>query len=381
MKLVERRYSLMLKMFLGGSAYGQYSLISVVDDFMDDVRTIKEFDNPLECKNENESGGFSKHDLLPVGEFTGLMIFQIRICQFILRWESDWMNTLDSLDRMVSVKLGDVSNEDLRQKLMYDSHDLPRSKLYFEVLQVLRIFSESIEQNFKHLEELPGRVSFETGGYFDHWIDTERNPRFQEVLPKVQEVLSFNWAKVTTILNSSTERLRTRLDRKTEEVKGLRDGIFNAQSVREATRGTEINQYLLVFTVVTILYLPPTFVATFWGMHLFDVNNDINGTRKQFWTTIGAVSTLTYIVAIVALTGISRREKLKEFVSQTWHWLISHSAKGVLNLDDGTTALGTVHINEKKVAKNIFQKLKLRRSKKDLEKGKQPEATTGNILG
>jgi hypothetical protein len=108
---------------------------------------------------------------------------------------------------------------------MYDAHGLPRSKLYFEVLQILRIFSESIEQNVKHLEELPGRVSFETGGFFDHWIQIEREPRFQDVLPKVQEVLSFNWTKVTAVLKTSTERLRTRLDRKTEEVKGLRDGV------------------------------------------------------------------------------------------------------------------------------------------------------------
>ena len=108
---------------------------------------------------------------------------------------------------------------------MYDAHGLPRSKLYFEVLQILRIFSESIEQNVKNLEELPGRVSFETGGFFYHCIEIEHDPRFHDVLPQVQEVLSFNWTKVTSLLKISTERLCTRLDRKTEEVKGLLDGV------------------------------------------------------------------------------------------------------------------------------------------------------------
>jgi hypothetical protein len=37
--------------------------------------------------------------------------------------------------------------------------------------------------------------------------------------------------------------------------------LFNAQSVRESSRSTQINQYLLVFTIVTIIYLPPTFVS------------------------------------------------------------------------------------------------------------------------
>jgi hypothetical protein len=36
LNLTERRYSLMLKMFLGGSPYGQYSLISLVDGFVDE---------------------------------------------------------------------------------------------------------------------------------------------------------------------------------------------------------------------------------------------------------------------------------------------------------------------------------------------------------
>lgn len=31
--------------------------------------------------------------------------------------------------------------------------------------------------------------------------------------------------------------------------------------VREATRSTKMNQIMLIFTIATILYLPPTFVA------------------------------------------------------------------------------------------------------------------------
>jgi hypothetical protein len=119
---------------------------------------------------------------------------------------------------------------------------------------------------------------------------------------------------------------------------------------------------------------------TFWGMHLFDVNNDIDGTRRQFWTTIGAVSAVTYIIATIALTGISRHDKLKDFMSQPWQWLRSHSVKGVLKFDEGTTASGAVHINEKKRGTSIFQKLKFRRHKRDVEKGKQPEAAIGQIL-
>jgi hypothetical protein len=115
-------------------------------------------------------------------------------------------------------------------------------------------------------------------------------------------------------------------------------------------------------------------------MHLFDVNNDIDGTRRRFWTTLGAVSAVTYIIAIVALTSSSRRDKLKDYMSQPWHWIRSHYVKGVSKVDKGTKTLGAVHVNEKKRVNSIFQKPKFRRPKRDVEKDKQLEAATGHIL-
>lgn len=37
--------------------------------------------------------------------------------------------------------------------------------------------------------------------------------------------------------------------------------MFNATSVNEATRSTSLNHYILVFTIVTIFYLPLSFTV------------------------------------------------------------------------------------------------------------------------
>jgi len=39
------------------------------------------------------------------------------------------------------------------------------------------------------------------------------------------------------------------------------DKLFNATSLREASRSTTMNRYVIVFTVMTVLYLPPSLVA------------------------------------------------------------------------------------------------------------------------
>jgi len=37
--------------------------------------------------------------------------------------------------------------------------------------------------------------------------------------------------------------------------------LFNATSLREASRSTTMNRYIIVFTIVTVLYLPPSLIA------------------------------------------------------------------------------------------------------------------------
>jgi hypothetical protein len=79
-----------------------------------------------------------------------------------------------------------------------------------------------------------------------------------------------------------------------------------------------MNEIMLMFTVATILYLPPTFVAvstiwlshgrstdlfrqTFMALDMFQVNDTV-----QFWNVLSGTSGVTYLLAVIALLAIYR---------------------------------------------------------------------------
>ena len=111
---------------------------------------------------------------------------------------------------------------------MYDAQDLPRSELYFEILQILRIFSESIAQNVNHLENLSEIASLAATAKFRPQHSANRQE--SEYLANAQEVIAFNWTKVKSLQKTAATSLLVRLDRKIEEIKSLRDGVSKLPS-------------------------------------------------------------------------------------------------------------------------------------------------------
>lgn len=136
--------------------------------------------------------------------------------------------------------------------------------------------------------------------------------------------------------------------------------LFNATSVREASCGTEIaeisirqNQYLFVFTIMTVIYLPLGFVTvgstslsllpsvttgsssrglylshlrgkssevvsrcktnnlqSIFGMHLFDTDDSgVVAARPKFYIALVALSISTYITAGLAYWLVRSRKK------------------------------------------------------------------------
>ena len=81
--------------------------------------------------------------------------------------------------------------------------------------------------------------------------------------------------------------------------------------MREATKGTNINEYILVFTVMTITYLPLGFVATLYGIDMF--NFEIPGQTTSFAVTTVIVSLVTYLAAWGLLYGVRQRRKKDSF--------------------------------------------------------------------
>jgi hypothetical protein len=168
---------------------------------------------------------------------------------------------------------------------MFDDDHLGQSGMYFSLMQLIRIFSASIRRSMADFESLVQEAQDGQDGPMPTMNPEPNNSDDVAVVRK-------NWDVILTRKRTIVGELLDRLSTQMTEIERLQDGVsapsqttchrvvsnacaakklpclglrplqlFNAVSVRETVKGTKINQYLLVFTIVTILYLPPTFVA------------------------------------------------------------------------------------------------------------------------
>ncbi|KAI1738053.1 hypothetical protein F4680DRAFT_426907 [Xylaria scruposa] len=300
-KLIEKRYSTAVRLLPLQKPAGNYALVSICDGQQKDVELMFER-SPGGVGNDGMT--WEKYGIYPAGLWTGISMFQLQICIFIDSWEQDWTSTIKQIDEMVSLKLNVLENDQDLRNLVLDNRT-NASVLYFKVLQILNNFSDMVRAAPSYLDTLSNGTS--TQVVIDH--------RFKESYPYVENtktIVQYNWKMVSERQRDASSRILAKLERTTNEVKSLQSGLFNVQSITEARKSRVLNKYLLVFTIVTILFLPPTFVATFFGMHIFDADT-IGTTQKLFWAVLGALSGGTYLLAALGLFGshLSAEERNK----------------------------------------------------------------------
>jgi hypothetical protein len=100
--------------------------------------------------------------------------------------------------------------------------------------------------------------------------------------------------------------------------------------VREAFESGELNQYIFIFTVATIFYLPLGFVTvklssiyvdskltsqSVFGMHLYDTTDPgVVHARPKFWITIVVISVATYVIVGYWLVRNENKDFLKDWL-------------------------------------------------------------------
>jgi hypothetical protein len=144
----------------------------------------------------------------------GTITFHIAMLMAIDSWETEWNNVLDAIDDRVRFSLEKDLRPNEMNKWMFDDN-FDRSKLYFTILQVLRVFGGyicTVSTDLHRLDEL-----------FSKNVDT--NFPLSRMRPDDICVLKENWIRVTEAHHRAEKRLLNRLTEKTEEVKSLRDGV------------------------------------------------------------------------------------------------------------------------------------------------------------
>ena len=107
---------------------------------------------------------------------------------------------------------------------MFDNNSFSRSELYFTTLQILRISSEWIRGGIEDLESLAGASVWRYRG-LEAWGYGVKRSRPESTTANVSRVLEQNWENVISHQKSLGKPLLDRIEKKTEEVKSLRDGV------------------------------------------------------------------------------------------------------------------------------------------------------------
>ncbi|KAJ4053180.1 hypothetical protein NW753_007356 [Fusarium oxysporum] len=230
---------------------------------------------------------WSRHGLQDrmYADITPLTHYLFEICRVFKICMDAWGETLDIIDELVHFKLDDFDNVLRVEDLMFDK-SFQRSKDYFVALQLLRIVDEWLDEVQSSVEDM---VKILNRKYMFP-CDISSKGCYDDAVRYV---------------NEHTTAAQSRVRKKREEINSLRDGLFNATSLRESTKAMALNQAIYVFTVVTVLFTPVSFLATFWALPF--LNNPTEGVvpvPSAFRNSFIIMPLLTYaLVIVVACLG------------------------------------------------------------------------------
>jgi hypothetical protein len=78
-------------------------------------------------------------------------------------------------------------------------------------------------------------------------------------------------------------------------------------------------------------------------MHLFDIDNNMTATKRQFWIVFGSISGVTFVAAAAALLSVQQRSRFKERLAQVFGKRtgvsVGKGKKGKNNNGKGTKSL------------------------------------------
>ncbi|KAK4034311.1 hypothetical protein C8A01DRAFT_18865 [Parachaetomium inaequale] len=233
------------------------------------------------------------------GGNAGYHMLQSVVHRILIFWEKEWSNCLRMLGCAANTTLQDILSDETSNDLMFDS-SYARSRIYFKTLGILRIFGDAIRETGRDVQEMdPRRLlqgSLPQGGSF---LRAGWDVRFfLKEDPAMDKALWENWRILSEFQRKAEERLLLQIAAKTEEIKSLRDGLFNATSLREASRSTTINRYIIVFTIFTVLYLPLGFTTALFGTPLFEAEEQAE-TVERFKVSTIIVCVITYGLAFL----------------------------------------------------------------------------------
>ena len=201
---------------------------------------------------------------------------------------------------------------ELRSDLLFESHDYTYSRRYFWAFQALAMLNDEIEAMITQYREIFSDSVWE-GDHPFIWPGTKdksaRYTNWRKKMAALKKQFEKEIAKLTEVLADNK--------REQQDISFLREQLFSGTSVQESREAVKLasftfeqGQNIRLLTLVSIFFLPLTFVTSVFGM----TNMPQGDNFVRFGIATAAVCLPTYVL-IVLVEGKStdRLEKL-------WRW-------------------------------------------------------------
>ncbi|KAJ4034264.1 hypothetical protein NW756_014004 [Fusarium oxysporum] len=272
-------------------------------------------------RGQNKTAAWDRYGLKPCGKGSPITHFLFEILRVFETAFKAWDKTLDSIDSLVEVDLRDFGDDKRVEELMFDK-SFELSKEYFVALQILRIINEWIDEPIANMEKLRDSTALKQNIF---GADQARN----------------NFDATIRIMRQCRDKTRARIKKKSEEIESLRDGLFNATSLREATKAMELSQAVYAFTVVTVLFTPVSFLATFWALPFLNNTVDDKVTEPvSFRSSFIAMPLFTYAL-VIGIAWYMRLDKSSHIVPPLFAPMRDTSLKPLVSLWNGILFIQT----------------------------------------
>ncbi|KAL3426352.1 hypothetical protein PVAG01_03143 [Phlyctema vagabunda] len=224
---------------------------------------------------------------------------------------------LHKISKLVTPPADFMFNSKLRDALLFEDANFTYSRRYFWAYQTLGIMNQNIKSMVDaYTDTFP--APFWAGEHRHLWPVVEReSARSAYYLKRLQLVrrdFEREVAQLRAIALENNERRK--------EIRTLRDQLFSGTSVLESRKSVEMASITIqqghnikLLTLVSIFFLPLTFVTSVFGM--------TNMSTEHTFNTFGIVMA-TVCIPFFFLIGSLNTTQGMEFWIGKWHALLSH---------------------------------------------------------
>ncbi|KAH8730806.1 hypothetical protein GQ44DRAFT_699888 [Phaeosphaeriaceae sp. PMI808] len=180
--------------------------------------------------------------------------------------------------------------------LQYRLHRNPSTKLVMDLLQVqeeLNIIISIMEQQMELVRTLQGGRSPERVKRHSHDASQPYHLQSLGSLP-LENVATYRQVSFSRLSDPAAQLLEN-LRREYTDLVDLRENsnaLINRTIQLVNIRLEDHGKAILVFTIVTIIFLPLSFISSFFGMNFSDIR-DMDQTQQLFWVVGGSVTVAT----------------------------------------------------------------------------------------